>query len=147
MLLTTSGNDLASRLAFAALIGSSVLLGAVFVALGYLVSGLSRERGTAAGLAVVAWVVFIILFDTALLGLLVAADIPSSVVSVLLLLNPADTYRLLNLAGFEEVRFLSGMAELSAAAGFGLTVVTASLIAWLVVPLSVATFLFQRREL
>ncbi|MCP4249251.1 MAG: ABC transporter permease [bacterium] len=147
VLLTTSGNDAASWHAFAALIGSSVLLGAVFIALGYLVSGLSRERGTAAGLAVGVWVVFVILFDTALLGILVAVDIPSSVVSVLLLLNPTDAYRLLNLAGFEEVRFLSGMAQLSTTAGFGLTVVAAGLVAWLVVPLSVAAFLFQRREL
>ncbi len=147
VLFTTSGNDLASWLAFAALVGSSVLLGAVFVALGYLVSGFAQERGSAAGMAVGVWVIFIILFDTALLGLLVAADIPSSVVSVLLLLNPADAYRLLNLAGFEEVRFLSGMAELSATAGFGLIVVAACLVAWLVVPLSLATFLLQRREL
>ena len=144
---TTDGNDTASWLAFLSLLGSSILLGAVFIALGYLISGLARERGVAAGLAVGVWVVFIILFDTALLGVLVAADIPSSIVSVLLLLNPTDAYRLLNLAGFEEVRFLSGMAELSTTAGIDLRIVAASLFAWLAVPLSLATFLFQRREL
>ena len=144
---TTDGNDAASWLAFLSLLGSSILLGAVFIALGYLISGLARERGAAAGLAVGVWVVFIILFDTALLGVLVAADIPSSIVSILLLLNPTDAYRLLNLAGFEEVRFLSGMAELSTTAGIDLRIVAASLFAWLAVPLSLATFLFQRREL
>ena len=144
---TTTGNDVASWLAFAGLVGSSILLGAVFLALGYLVSGFARERGTAAGLAVGIWVVFVILFDTALLGLLVAAELPGSVVSFALLLNPADAYRLLNLAGFEEVRFLSGMADLSATVGFGLPVVIACLVAWLLVPLALATLFFQRREL
>jgi Cu-processing system permease protein len=36
--------------AFAAMVGSSVLLGAVFIAVGYLVSALVRHRGTAVGL-------------------------------------------------------------------------------------------------
>ncbi len=147
VLATTSGNDAASWLAFLSLLGSSILLGAVFIGLGYLISGLARERGAAAGLAVGVWVVFIILFDTALLGLLVAANMPSSLVSALLLLNPTDAYRLLNLAGFEEVRFLSGMAELSTTAGIDLRIVAGSLLAWLAVPLGFATLLFHRREL
>ena len=39
----------ASWYAFASMLGTSILLGAVFVAIGYLISSLVRDRGTAAG--------------------------------------------------------------------------------------------------
>jgi Cu-processing system permease protein len=41
--------DAESWTAFATMIGSSILLGAAFIAVGYLVSALVRERGTAGG--------------------------------------------------------------------------------------------------
>ncbi len=58
--------------AFAAMLGSSVLLGAAFIALGTLVSALVRDRGTAAGIAVGLWLLLVLIWDMALLGLLVA---------------------------------------------------------------------------
>ena len=41
----------ASWYAFASMIGTSIMLGAVFIAIGYLVSSLVRDRGTAAALS------------------------------------------------------------------------------------------------
>ena len=58
--------------AFALLIGASVLLGASFLALGYLVSAAVRERATAAGIAVGVWLFFVVIYDMALLGALAA---------------------------------------------------------------------------
>ena len=58
--------------AFAYMLGSSVLLGAAFVALGILASVLVRDRGTAAGVAVGLWLLLVLLWDMGLLGLLVA---------------------------------------------------------------------------
>ena len=49
------GADAGAWHAFLAMIGSSVLLGAAFTALGYLISVVARDRGTAAGLAIGAW--------------------------------------------------------------------------------------------
>ena len=40
----------ASWYAFASMLGTSIMLGAVFVAIGYLISSLVRDRGTAAGI-------------------------------------------------------------------------------------------------
>ncbi|HEY9549942.1 MAG TPA: ABC transporter permease, partial [Kiloniellaceae bacterium] len=54
--------------AFAAMIASSVLLGAAFLSLGGLASVVVRERATAAGIAVAVWLVFVLLYDSALLG-------------------------------------------------------------------------------
>ena len=61
----------ASWYAFASMLGTSILLGAVFVAIGYLISSLVRDRGTAAGLSVGVWLLMVLVFDMALLGILV----------------------------------------------------------------------------
>ena len=66
------GLDAAAWRPFALLIGASVLLGASFLALGYLVSAAVRERATAAGIAVGVWLFFVVIYDMALLGALAA---------------------------------------------------------------------------
>jgi len=48
-------------MAVAAMIGSSVLLGAAFILLGYFISTVARDRGTAAGIAIGVWLVFVLL--------------------------------------------------------------------------------------
>ncbi len=136
--------------AFGVLIGSSVLLGAVFVGIGYLVSALVGERGTAAGLAVAVWLVLVLLYDLALLGLLAAdqgSHLSSELFRSLLLANPADAYRLLNLTGFEEVRQFSGLAGLAPDARPAPGPLLLGLGAWLAIPLLAAAGLLARREL
>jgi Cu-processing system permease protein len=63
--------DAESWAAFGKMIGSSILLGASFIAVGYLVSSLVRARGTAAGIAIGIWLLLVLIYDMALLGLLV----------------------------------------------------------------------------
>lgn len=141
------GADSESWAAFALLVVTSVLLGAVFVAIATLVSVLVRERGTAAGAAVGIWLLFVVLYDMALLGLLVGTGgkIGSGVFHALLLANPADVFRLLNLSGFENVRAYSGLAGVGAE-GLSPVVLAAVLVAWVLVPLATAMVLFRRRE-
>ena len=64
----------------------------------------------------------------------------------LLLLNPADAYRLFNLTAFENVRKISGMGGISASAQFPPAVLLAVLCAWIVLPLLAAATVFNRRE-
>ncbi len=81
----------ASWYAFASMLGTSILLGAVFVAIGYLISSLVRDRGTAAGLSVGIWLLMVLVFDMALLGILVVDQgriISAPVLEALLFLNP-----------------------------------------------------------
>lgn len=132
------------------MLGSSVLLGAAFVALGILVSTLVRDRGAAAGAAVGLWLLLVLLWDMALLGVLVAdagQHLTGRAVDALLLLNPADAYRLFNLAGLADVRLLSGMAALGGESGLAPALLLVGLAAWALVPLAAATLLFSRREL
>jgi len=119
-----------------------------FLALAYLISVLVTERSTAAGLAVGVWLLFVIVYDVALMGALVASKgrIGAEIFPSLLLLNPADVYRLFNLTAFENVRKLSGMAGLSAAVHFAPAVLLAVLVAWTTVPLALAASVFARRE-
>jgi Cu-processing system permease protein len=135
---------------FVVMIGSSVMLGAVFVALGYLISVSVRDRGTAAGLAVGIWLLLVLLYDMALLGILVADQgktLTAAGFNILLLFNPADIYRLLNLVDFPAVSMFSGMAGLSEQFEFGRGALITALAAWMGIPLGLAILLFSRKQL
>jgi Cu-processing system permease protein len=145
----SGGVDAESVAAFAAMIGSSVLLGASFLALGYLVSVCVRQRATAIGIAVALWLLLVLVYDAALLGILVAdksRSIPAELVQALLLLNPADAFRLFNLAGLGRVGTFSGMTAVSQQSHIGAGALIAMLTAWTAVPLAAAAAVFSRRE-
>ncbi|MBP2301145.1 ABC transporter permease [Azospirillum picis] len=134
--------------AFAAMIGSSVMLGAAFTALGYLASTLVRDRGTAAGIAVAVWLCFVLLYDMALLGLLVAGSgIGVEALNWLLLANPADAYRLFNLTGFKGVSSFAGTAGLAAHVQLPAPMLLAVMAAWVAAPLALAAALFSRKQI
>jgi Cu-processing system permease protein len=137
-------------IALVLMIGNSVGLGAAFLAIGYAISALASERGVAAGLAVGVWLLFALVYDMVVLGALVVdqgAVITPGILNVLLLLNPADVYRLLNLAGSAEARLFSGMAGVAADAAIDWRILAAALGAWIVLPLALAAGLFARRQL
>jgi len=135
--------------AFASMLGTSVLLGAVFVALGYAASSLVRQRGTAAGIAVGIWLLLVLVFDMALLGVLVVDQgrmISSGVLNLLLFFNPTDLYRLSNLTGTNVSQF-AGMTGLAGSVGHSFGVLVAAMAAWVALPLGLAIVVFGRREL
>lgn len=70
--LANGGVDIAAWKPFALLIAASVILGAAFLSMGYLISAKVKERGTAAGISIGVWLFFVVIFDMALLGILVA---------------------------------------------------------------------------
>lgn len=143
------GGDAQSWASFGLLLATSVMLGAAFVAMATLASLLVRERSTAAGISVALWLLFVVVFDLAMLGLLVTGKdwLPVRAFGWLLMLNPADVYRLANLTGFENVRMFSGMAGAAAELAFPLGVLLAVLAGWVLVPLTAALLIFRRREL
>lgn len=139
----------ASWYAFAWMIGTSIMLGAAFVAIGYLISSLARDRGTAAGASVGVWLIMVLVFDMALLGLLVVDQgrtVSALLLERLLFLNPTDIYRLANLTGFNVSQF-SGMAGLVGSAGASTLALLVGMVLWIAVPLGLATVSFARREL
>ena len=141
--------DAASWTAFLSMILSSILLGAVFIAIGYLVSALVGERGTAGGIAIGIWLLFVLIYDMALLGMLVVDQgrtISAGLLNGLLLFNPTDAYRLLNL-GSGSVGALSGMGGVAENVALSPAILITALAVWALVPLAAAALVFTRREL
>jgi Cu-processing system permease protein len=147
---TGASIDAESWAAFGKMIGSSILLGGVFIAIGYFVSALVSERGTAAGIAMGIWLLLVLIYDMALLGLLVVDQgraISAAGLNGLLLLNPTDVYRMLNLTGTANVSVFSGMSGLADTITLSPLALLAALCAWTLAPMALADFVFSRREL
>jgi Cu-processing system permease protein len=125
---------------------SSVLLGMTFLSLAVMISVFATDRAGASGLAIATWFFFVLVFDLLLLGALVATGghYGGQVFPYLLLLNPADVFRVLNIFSLEDVRTLYGMAtvfpeELASPGLLGVI-----MLLWIVAPLSVAFWRFKR---
>lgn len=146
---TGAAIDAASWSAFLSMILFSVMLGAVFVAIGYLVSALVAERGTAGGIAIGVWLFFVLIYDMALLGMLVVDQgrtLSGGFLNTLLLLNPTDAYRLLNL-GSGNAGSLSGLGGIAENVALGRSMLVSALAVWTLLPLAAAAMVFSRREL
>ncbi|MDH5748563.1 MAG: ABC transporter permease [Rhodospirillales bacterium] len=135
--------------AFASMVASSVALGGVFLAIGYLISTSVRERATAAGIAIGVWIFFVLVYDMALLGLLVGAGekVAGGLFHALLLANPTDAYRLLNFTGFDNVAAFSGSIGMLGNAKISLLALALVQLAWISVPLVITGYLFKRKDI
>lgn len=144
------GIDFSTWMPFVFLIAASILLGASFLSIGYLISSMVQERATAAGIAIGVWLFLVVIYDMALLGVLVADQgriITSHVLNTILLFNPTDVYRLLNLTGYENVSMFAGMAGLSEQARIPLPVLIGVQLLWVAVPFTLAASAFRRRSI
>jgi Cu-processing system permease protein len=135
---------------FGAMLGSSILMGGAFVALGYLISVTVSSRATAGGIAVATWLFMVVVYDLLLLGAVVAdtgQQTNGNLFAALMLLNPADTYRLFNLAGSEAANLVTGASGLLDASLLSWQLLIGVLSLWLLLPLVIATLIFRRQEL
>ena len=149
MIMLTDGSTEGWQ-AYALMMASSLVLGAVFIALGYLVSVLVKERATAAGTAIGLWLIFVVLYDLLLFGALLVDEnqvIGQQLFSMLMLVNPTDTYRILNLSLYEGVSHAAGIAGIANEAGLSGTLLLSVMLLWVVAPLTATLLVFQRREL
>lgn len=128
---------------------STTLLGWGFIALAYVVSVWVSEKPVAAGLALAIWFFFVLIFDLVLLGVLVASQggLNPDLLPWLLLLNPTDIYRLLNIVTFSDGAQLSGVLSLGTDLPIGPSGLWLALVLWFVVPLTGAWALFRRRRI
>lgn len=149
MMLLTDGSTEGWQ-AYVLMMLSSLALGAVFIALGYLISVLVKERATAAGTAIGLWLIFVVLYDLLLFGILLIDKeqiINQQLFAALMLISPTDTYRILNLSLFEGVSQAAGIAGVASEAGMSGTLLSSVLMLWIVAPLMATLLVFQRREL
>jgi Cu-processing system permease protein len=124
---------------------TSVLLGAAFLAIGYALSAWARRPGAAAGLAIGLWLVMIVLYDLGLLAAIIADGggvFTTDVFPWLLIANPADAFRLYNLAASDATAAAAGLG--GAAASISPAHALASILIWPVVALSLAVVAFRK---
>lgn len=132
--------------AFGRFMLSSTLLGWVFLAMAYVLSSKVSEKSSAAGLALGVWFLFVLVFDLVLLALLVFSEgqLSPQLLPWLLLLNPADLYRLVNLAGFDGTGAM-GVLSLGAELPMPVAALWGCLLLWVAASLSLAYGVFRRR--
>jgi len=136
--------------AYFTMMTSSLLLGAVFVALGYLVSVLVKERATAIGSAIGLWLIFVVLYDLLLFGALLLDKqqvIDQKLFLTLMLISPTDSYRILNLSMFDGVSQSAGIAGLASNAGLNSGILFGVILMWIITPLVATLYIFKQREL
>jgi Cu-processing system permease protein len=149
---SVAGMALASQMDFNAMLHysgfilSSVLLGMTFLSLAVMLSVFASTRAGASGFAIMVWFFYVLVFDLLLLGALVATGghYGGAVFPYLLLLNPADVFRVLNIFSLEDVRTLYGMAtvfpeQLSHPALLG-----GIMLLWIAGPLTIALWRFKK---
>ena len=79
------------------------------------------------------WLVFVVLYDIGLLGLLLADTeqrISPALFSGLMLVNPTDAYRIFNLMGSEGASLVSGLAGLADQVRLGTVLPVAVMALW-----------------
>lgn len=129
------------------LILTSIILGGTFIAVGYVVSSSVRQTGTAAALAIAIWLFAVVLYDLALLaGLLASSDgfFAKILFPYLLLFNPADAFRVFNMAAIEASGISSGLGGVGKEMPVAPVFAILSPVMWMGMALAVATFILKR---
>jgi Cu-processing system permease protein len=131
---------------YAGFILSSVLLGMAFLSLAVTLSVFATDRARASGGAIALWFFFVLVYDLLLLGALVASGgaIGADAFPYLLLLNPADVFRILNIFGLDDVRTLYGLTTVFPERLANPGVLGAAMLAWIALPLALANWRFRR---
>jgi Cu-processing system permease protein len=135
----------ADAVEFLLLLGLALLLGAVFLAISFLVSILTRDRSRGLASSLLVWIVAVFIFDLVLVGGLVAypGQVPAALFGFLLLLNPIDVFRLICFKWVGSAATPLGLATVM------LPVPTAVLLAalafWALVPFVLSYLMFRRR--
>ncbi len=148
VLLFFQMNDDAVLITFAIFIASAILLGLSFTAIAYLISLLVSEKSKAAGFALITWFFFALAFDLALLALLVGSEqgVSQQGLTSLMMLNPADIFRLVNLAGLDSSD-VNGALAIAINSSLSQGQLFSILTAWVAVPLTAAIFIFRKKKL
>ncbi|MCM2253281.1 MAG: ABC transporter permease [Ramlibacter sp.] len=130
---------------YAGFMGSSVLLGLAFLSLAVMLSVMAADRTRASGLAIATWFFFVLVFDLLLLGLLVASggEAGTEWFPYLLLLNPADVFRILNVFSLDDVRTLYGLTSIVPAALAKPWLMALVMLGWIAGPLAIASWRFR----
>lgn len=129
---------------------SASLLGACFAGIGCLISIVTMEKARAAGIAFLAWFMMVVVFDLVLLAVLVVTGgnaIEQAIYPYLLLLNPIDLFRLINMAGLSGGDGRALLMAMAADHSYQPALLYGLLAAWAAAPIVVGMAIFRRQEM
>lgn len=134
---------------FLIFITNSVMLGAIFLSISFLISILFYERSKVIAITIFLWLFFTILYDLGLIGLLIVTKgkIGTAVFSALMLFNPVDVFRILNFISIGEFKILIGLSGVEFPRFMGVPLLVGISLLWVGVPLVVGYYSFKRKYL
>ncbi|NHZ82117.1 ABC transporter permease subunit [Massilia sp. CCM 8695] len=130
---------------YAGFVGSAILMGMAFLSISMLVSVRALDRVRASGVAISLWFFFVLIFDLLLMGALVLSQgrLDSNTFAALLMLNPADVFRLLNIFSSEQAQTMYGLATVMPGGLTDPAVLLAIMAGWVVIPFLLANWSFK----
>lgn len=130
---------------YAGFVLSAWMLGLCFLSLAVWLSVLARDRTRASGLAIALWFGFVLVFDLLLLGVLVASggQFGGDALPWLLLCNPADIFRILNVFSLDDMRSLYGLTSIVPHALANPWLLGGAMLGWMLLPLGLASWRFR----
>lgn len=145
-LATAFGTSPEGLAAWARLVVSAVGLGAVFVAVGLMLSAFAARTARAAAAAIGTWLILVVLYDLALLGGIMASGdgaFATRVFPWLVVANPADAFRLYNLAALDAAP-VAGIDGLARTLPFPPETGLAAIALWLMAALALGIYRTKR---
>lgn len=142
--------QLSIAIGFSHLIMSSILLSLVFVLFGYWVSLCVREKAKALGILLILWFVLVLVYDLILLSAVVGMSemFNRTVFNLLILLNPTDLFRALNLlATPSDTLAAKSSLTLLTQTGLGLPLMYGLLGGWIGALLLCCSWIFKYQEI
>ncbi|WP_372882133.1 ABC transporter permease [Psychromonas sp.] len=133
---------------FALFILTSCLLGLTFVGLAYVISLSVSEKSKAAGMALILWLFFVLVFDLVLLAVLIAIEdgVTQQALVVLMMFNPADLFRLINLSALNSGS-VDGLLAVAINSDHSPLSLLLLMVAWVAAPLILAMFIFSKKTI
>jgi Cu-processing system permease protein len=134
--------------AYALLVAFTILLSLVAIALGMLISVLSRQLGAALGTALFAWLTLVFLGDLGLLGMAMTMRMDTSSLLAISLANPLMAFKIAAVSSMTGSLDVLGPAGLLATRTYGaglLPLLAGLLLSWTVLTLLLAGLSFRRR--
>lgn len=126
----------------------TILLGLVYLGLGFWISIFTRRHATAIGVALFLWFMFIFLSDLGLMGTTMILKLSPRTLFWLVLVNPAQSFKLAVVGNLQKSLETFGAAGIWASDVFGgwlVILLLFVLLAWILVPLITVLFLFRTR--
>ncbi len=147
--MTASARTAASWADIARFVVSASMLGASFVGMACVISVWARDKSRAAGLALLTWFSAVLLFDLLLLAVLVLSGgnaTERAIYPYLLLFNPVDVFRLVNLVALGGGSGNNVFLAMTAAYAYRPALLYAILFAWAIGPFALALAVFRKQE-